>query len=42
MLRSLFIEMVTVGDIGFGYINILGEEIAEEQAWIWDVFYIYR
>jgi hypothetical protein len=39
MLRSLFIEMDTVGDIGFGYINILGEEIAEEQAWIWDVFY---
>jgi hypothetical protein len=39
MLLSLFIVMVTVGDIGFGYSNILGEEIAEEQAWIWDVFY---
>lgn len=31
--------MVTVGDIGFGYSNILGEEIAKEQTWIWDVFY---
>ena len=39
IMLSLFIVMVTVGDIGFGYSNILGEEIAEEQAWIWDVFY---
>ncbi|CAN5216586.1 hypothetical protein BH18THE2_BH18THE2_07860 [soil metagenome] len=39
MLLSFFIVLVTAGDIGFGYSNILGEEIAEEQAWIWDVFY---
>jgi hypothetical protein len=39
LMLSLFIVMVTIGDIGFGYSNILGEEIAEEQAWIWDVFY---
>jgi hypothetical protein len=39
IMLSLFIVMVTVGDIGFGYSNILGEEIAEEQEWIWETFY---
>jgi hypothetical protein len=39
VMLSLFIVMVTVGDIGFGYSNILGEEIAEEQEWIWETFY---
>ena len=39
IMLSLFIVMVTIGDIGFGYSNILGEEIAEEQGWIWETFY---
>jgi hypothetical protein len=39
IMLSLFIVMITIGDIGFGYSNILGEEIAEEQEWIWETFY---
>ncbi|MDQ5868751.1 MAG: hypothetical protein M3530_03370, partial [Thermoproteota archaeon] len=39
ILISSFIIMVTVGDIGFGYSNALGEEIAEKEVWIWDTFY---
>jgi hypothetical protein len=39
IMLSLFIVMVTVGDSGFGYSTILGEEIAEEQEWIWETFY---
>ncbi len=31
--------MVTVGDIGFGYSNALGQEVAEKEEWIWDTFY---
>jgi hypothetical protein len=38
-MLSLFIVMVTAGDIGFGYSYVLGEEIAEEQEWIWETFY---
>ena len=39
IMLSLFIVMVTAGDIGFGYSYVLGEEIAEEQEWIWETFY---
>ena len=39
ILISSFIIMVTVGDIGFGYSNALGEEIAEMEGWVWDTFY---
>lgn len=39
ILIASFIVMVTIGDIGFGYSNALGEEIAGKEEWIWDTFY---
>jgi hypothetical protein len=39
ILISCFIVMVTVGDIGFGYSNALGQETAEREEWIWDTFF---
>jgi hypothetical protein len=39
ILISAFIIMVTVGDIGFGYSNALGEETANKEEWIWDTFF---
>jgi hypothetical protein len=40
ILISSFIVMVTIGDIGFGYSNTLGEDTAEKEEWIWDTFFI--
>jgi hypothetical protein len=32
--------MVTIGDVGFGYSEvIINEEIAQKELWIWDTFY---
>jgi hypothetical protein len=32
--------MVTIGDIGFGYSEvIINQEVAQKQLWIWDTFY---
>jgi hypothetical protein len=40
ILISTFIIMVTIGDIGFGYSEvIINQEIAQKQLWIWDTFY---
>ena len=39
ILISSFIILSTVGDIGFGYSNALGEETANKEEWIWDTFF---
>jgi hypothetical protein len=40
ILISTFIIMVTIGDVGFGYSEvIINEEIAQKELWIWDTFY---
>jgi hypothetical protein len=40
ILICTFIAMLTVGDIGFGYSElIINEDIAKKQLWIWDTFY---
>jgi len=40
ILICTFIIMLTIGDIGFGYSElIINEDIARKQLWIWDTFY---
>jgi hypothetical protein len=39
ILISSFIILSTVGDIGFGYSNALGEKTANKEEWIWDTFF---
>ena len=39
ILISSFIILSTIGDIGFGYSNALGEETANKEEWIWDTFF---
>jgi hypothetical protein len=40
ILICTFIIMLTIGDIGFGYSElIINEDTAKKQLWIWDTFY---
>jgi hypothetical protein len=40
ILICTFIVMLTIGDIGFGFSElIINEDIAKKQLWIWDTFY---
>lgn len=39
ILISSFIILSTIGDIGFGYSNALGEETVNKEEWIWDTFF---
>ena len=39
VLISLFIIFVTVADIGFDYALAVDEDSANQQEWVWDMFY---
>jgi hypothetical protein len=40
VLICTFIVMLTIGDIGFGYCEvIINEDVAKKQLWVWDTFY---
>jgi hypothetical protein len=39
ILICSFIVMSTIGDIGFAYSELINEDVAQKQVWIWDTFF---